>query len=201
MTMTAGLALSAGPTTAVAPHLVVAGLNFSSPDATCGTLSERLDIGFQIENQGDLRVGPGVRVAFSGTWNGKKELLLHGNGESLLYTIGQSLEPGSSLIDSVAYNSEDQTGKSGLPDSIRVVVDPPVEAGAPTGGERERIEDNNDLNLLVEAGETRADLVAHAHDASIACTEGKRSLSFSIENQGTKSAKDITIVIYAGDLW
>ncbi len=183
----------------VAPDLVVAGLNFSSPDAACGTLSERLDIGFQVENQGDLRVGPGVTVAFYGNWNGEEVLLLDGAGKSLLYTIGQSLEPGSSLIDSVAYNSEDQTGKSGLPDSIRVVVDPPVDQGAPTGGERECVEDNNDLSSPVEAGETRADLVAHAHDASIACSEGRTSLSFSVENQGTKSAKDITIVIYAGD--
>ena len=52
----------------VAPDLVVQAVQVSSPDATCGKLSKKLDITVQIANIGDLRVGPGVVVSFQGAW-------------------------------------------------------------------------------------------------------------------------------------
>ena len=60
----------------VAPDLRVVAVSVSSPDAECGSLTDNIDIGFEIENGGDLRVGPGVRVAFIGTYGNDEEPLL-----------------------------------------------------------------------------------------------------------------------------
>lgn len=51
---------------AVAPDLTVRAVQVSSPDATCGQLSKQLTINVEIDNPGDLRVGPGVVIGFHG---------------------------------------------------------------------------------------------------------------------------------------
>ncbi|NRA32740.1 MAG: VCBS repeat-containing protein, partial [Polyangiaceae bacterium] len=52
----------------IAPDLRTANIGVSSPDAQCGALSDNIDIVVEIVNDGDLRVGPGVVVTFSGSW-------------------------------------------------------------------------------------------------------------------------------------
>ncbi|MCA9580000.1 MAG: hypothetical protein KC668_31445, partial [Myxococcales bacterium] len=54
----------------VAPNLVVQAIQITSPGATCGQLNDEIEITVQISNIGDLRVGPGVTVAFYGDWGG-----------------------------------------------------------------------------------------------------------------------------------
>src|SRR5690606_13150608 len=60
----------------VAPDLVVSDIAISSPDAMCGMLSETITIAFQVENIGDLRVGPGIIVRFEGDFGSGMQQLL-----------------------------------------------------------------------------------------------------------------------------
>jgi hypothetical protein len=172
----------------VAPDLVVAAVQVSSPDATCGELSDTIEITARIANIGDLRVGPGVIVAFRGTWDAGLENLEDAAGDPIVVQLQQSLEPGDSTFVTVTYDSTVHDPAE-LPQSVTVVVDD-------TELENECVEDNNETTEDVEAGDALADLridvgaVAGCPDPTVAVT---------VTNEGAAPASDVLVRLYAGD--
>ena len=180
-----------------APDLTVAGLGISSPDARCGSLSDNIDIAFEIANVGDLRVGPGVVVRFFGTWDGAEQALKGMNGEALEVVLAQSLEPGKSTIQKVNF-ARSYNAKTILPSAVRVVVDPQSQQhpGA-SGAERECREDNNDKRAVVETGSLRADLSLELSAVTLACPNTK--VETKVRNIGSAEARNVVVRYYAGD--
>jgi len=179
----------------VAPDLTIVGVGVSSPDAQCGSLSDNIDIAFEVENAGDLRVGPGVKVRFFGTWDGAEQALLGMNGMPLEVALQASLEPGKSVILKVnfdqSYNSKDK-----LPSQVRVVVDP-TSGSMPNGAERECREDNNAKAAVVDPGTLRADLTIEILSVTLDCPDAK--VETKVRNTGTAPATGVVVRYYAGD--
>jgi hypothetical protein len=177
----------------VAPDLQVTAIQISSPDAKCGQLSENIQITVVVKNNGDLRVGPGVEVAFYGSWGGAEEALGSDAGP-VVVTLDKSLEPGASTLVSITYEVGDNAAPhdTSLPDSVRVTVD--GGNGAADGKERECREDNNELVQPVDAGEALADLSLVVDSANCA---GK--IEVTVTNQGASAASNVVVRVYAGD--
>jgi hypothetical protein len=178
---------------AVAPDLTVKGVQVSSPDATCGQLSTHLTINVQIDNAGDLRVGPGVAVTFYGAWTAQSLVeALHADsmGTPLTYVIQSSLEPGGSIVISVNYDAANNA-PGVVPDEIRVVVD---EANT----QRECDETNNELTQPVMAGSQAADLrITLGAVDTTACPIP--NLLTTVFNDGSMPASNVVVRYYAGD--
>ncbi|MFT3764668.1 MAG: CARDB domain-containing protein [Minicystis sp.] len=178
---------------AVAPDLTVKGVQVSSPDATCGQLSEHLTINVQIDNIGDLRVGPGVVVTFYGAWQAQalmEALNADNMGTPLTYTLQSSLEPGGSIVISVSYDAMNNS-PGVVPDEIRVVVDEAMK-------ERECNEMNNELTQPVMAGNQAADLRIQLGSVAInGCPSP--GLPTTVFNDGSMPASNVVVRYYAGD--
>ena len=175
-----------------APDLTLTGIQFSSPDAACGQLSMLLDITVQVENAGDLRVGPSLTIAFEGTWSDPAvtEPLYDDQGLPLVYVLQSPLEPGDILLASVSYDANDND-RGVLPDSVRAIVDP-------DGRERECIEDNNEISGEVTPGVEAADLRVELGDINEALCPDP-TIETTVFNDGSLAAGDIIIRYYAGD--
>jgi hypothetical protein len=175
----------------VAPDLTVPSLQVSSPDATCGELSNRIQITALVKNQGDLRVGPGVPVEFLGSWGGGAWApLLDAAGDPIVVVLTKSLEPGASTLVTVDYRVgwNDPPRDAALPGRVRVRIDGMDQ-------ERECNEDNNEARVAVEStGEMLADLAVSVDSA--ACNG---TVTVTVENQGSAPASDILVEIYTGD--
>lgn len=180
----------------VAPDLQVTAISVFSPELGCGQLGSEIDIVFEVANNGDVRVGPGVQVAFYGTW-GDEEQRLQGPDGALGLTLETNIEPGRSVIQSVSFDLADQEGQDELPDSVRVVVDSAGDEDF--GSERECNEDNNDLSQAVEAGSVRPDLGIALGEATVDCGKRIATVSVTVSNDGTADAEGVSIQIFAGD--
>jgi hypothetical protein len=180
----------------VAPDLVITAIQVSSPDAACGELSETLVISAEVRNQGDLRVGPGVVVAFEGVWGVEPAIpLLDAAGSPLVYVIGTSLDPGGSLVFQVTYQAANN-GVAALPDQVVATVDP-IGPDNEFGAERECDDRNNSLGAGVEPGEALADLALELTTPTPDCPD---PIAHGIvTNVGALAASDILVRIYAGD--
>ena len=101
---------------------------------------------------GDLRVGPGVEIGFEGLWAGIGTEVLNADnmGTPLVFTLQNSLEPGESVILSVAYDAAFNTPMT-LPDDITVIADV-----SNLANECEEL--NNELTEPVDSGDAAADL-------------------------------------------
>ena len=178
---------------AVAPDLTVKAVQVSSPDATCGQLSKQLTINVEIDNAGDLRVGPGVVIGFHGAWLGvplTEALHADAMGTPLTYTLTSSLEPGGSIIVNVSYDAANNA-PGVVPDEIRVVVDE-------ANGERECNEANNELTQPVKPGAQAADLrVTLGAVATSGCP--LPDLPTTIHNDGSLPASNVVVRYYLGD--
>lgn len=174
----------------VAPDLVLSGINVSSPDATCGELSKKLDITVKVENQGDLRVGPGIIVGFYGTWGGVESALLDGTGSPITIPLSGSLEPGYALLLTASYDANDAPSGA-LPDSVRVKVDD-------AGSERECVETNNEASTPVTAGVAGPDLTVSLGASSVSSCPAP-TLITTVSNVGSAPASSIVVRYYAGD--
>jgi len=177
----------------VAPDLQVVAIQISSPDATCGELSEKIEITVAIKNGGDLRVGPGVEVAFYGDWGGT-EAPLEAGGAPVVVTLDKSLEPGASTLVTITYSVGDNAAPNdgALPDSVRVTID--GGNASPDGKERECREDNNELVQKVDPGEALADLVVTIDSANC-----MGDVKVTVTNNGSHDAANVVVRIYAGD--
>jgi hypothetical protein len=178
----------------VAPDLALTAIQISSPDAQCGELSDTIQITVVVRNQGDLRVGPGVEVAFYGTWDGDETTLDDTNGDPIVITLDKSLEPGASTLVTVEYevgNNADPNDES-LPDSVRVAIDGGNDSDA--GKERECVEDNNEVDEDVDAGDALADLAVEVDSANCA-----GDIEVTVQNLGSDTATDVVVRVYAGD--
>jgi len=172
-----------------APDLAVTEVGVSSPDAACGELTEDVDIAFVIENQGDLRVGPGVTVGFVGLWGDEEELLSNSGGARLELVLTQSLEPRRSVLLSVSYSAAN-SARGTLPDRVRVVVDV-------DDNERECDENDNELEADVDPGAERPDLELLLGTATENCPDA--SVAFTLRNVGTQSVRDVELAFFAGN--
>jgi hypothetical protein len=178
----------------VAPDLTVPAIQISSPDAKCGVLSEEIQITVVVKNAGDLRVGPGVEVAFYGSWGGSEAPLDDATGAPIVVVLDKSLEPGASTLVSVTYavGNNPAPNDTALPSSVRVTIDGGNNAA--NGKERECREDNNELTQDVNPGEALADLVAVVDSAN--CS-GK--IGVTVRNDGAQAATHVVVRVYAGD--
>jgi hypothetical protein len=174
----------------VAPDLALTGIQIASPDAACGELSDTIEIAVEVENKGDLRVGPGVVITFDGSWKNPtlNEALEDKNGDPLTVTLQASLEPGASTIVTVEYK-RGRNSRDDLPVTITATIDG-------DDGVRECDEDNNSIKGKVEAGAEVADLTVNV-DAAKGCSPP--SIDLTVTNEGSAAASDITVRIYAGD--
>ncbi|RME26806.1 MAG: hypothetical protein D6806_05640, partial [Deltaproteobacteria bacterium] len=174
------------------PDLEPTGVQLTSPGVACGQLANTIDITVGIRNSGDLRVGPGVVVAFTGTWNaqGITEPLKDSQGNDLQYVLQNPVAPGGVVIVKVQYDAANNTPGT-LPDSIEVTVDA-------TNSERECHEDNNSMSVPVEAGEQAADLRIELGDIDEAWCPTPR-LQATVFNEGSLPAEPVKVRFYAGD--
>ncbi len=181
----------------VAPDLVVNAIGVFSPDAQCGTLSNVINVTFEIGNAGDLRVGSGVVVSLMGEWNGAESPLLDATGTPLQAVLPSGIEPGRSVISSTTFEVLNQPG-SAPPDRVRVSVDSAGGAGG-SGTTRECNEANNDLVELVEAGEPLPDLSLSVGAVTPVCAIGQISVAVTVRNSGAVAANGALLQLFAGD--
>lgn len=174
----------------VAPDLALTAIQVSSPDVACGELSDTIQIAVEVRNQGDLRVGPGIVIEFFGTWENPDldEALEDANGDPLVFTLTNSLEPGSSTIVTVEYE-RGRNDRDDLPASVRAIIDGDDMA-------RECDEDNNSIEGPVEAGAEVADLRIVVEDAA-GCSQPE--VVVTVYNDGSAEASDVVVRVYAGD--
>jgi hypothetical protein len=174
----------------VAPDLTVSSVGVSAQGSGCGTTAETVDIAFIIENQGDLRVGPGVVVAFEGVWDGSA-VPLYADEERktpLQVVIQNSLEPGASVLLSVPWTlAHSEAGV--LPNEVRVTVDS-------ESGERECNEENNVGKKVLDRTEALPDLRVDLGKPS-GCPSPK--LTGTLTNDGAVSVSKVLVRYYAGD--
>ncbi|MEZ4231608.1 MAG: CARDB domain-containing protein [Polyangiaceae bacterium] len=174
----------------VAPNLVVQAIQITSPGATCGQLNDEIEITVQISNIGDLRVGPGVTVAFYGDWGGgTTPALSDGSGQPLTATITSSLEPGDVIFLTVSYNAANDT-PGVLPNDVLVRVDD-------LDVERECHEDDNELTQPVNAGSALADLRIQLDVPAKDCPSV--DVPTTVFNDGSLDASNVVVRYYAGD--
>lgn len=166
----------------VAPDLVVDGLQTSSPDG-CEVLDDSVVIDARVRNQGDLRVGPGIRIGFDGTWDGLTRPIEVG-GAPLTVQLEDGLAPGESTRISVRYDADDR----GLPTAVSVRVD----IGGEFGLERECDEDNNSREAPVEPAAGRPDLRLDAVTADAGICPDAR-FTATVTNAGTLPAANILV--------
>ncbi|MGK4003320.1 CARDB domain-containing protein [Sorangium sp. So ce1036] len=178
----------------IAPDLALSGIQMASPDATCGELTDNIDITVRVENQGDLRVGPGVVVSFHGEWDtpAASAPLLDAGGAPLQAVLRTSIEPHSSLLVTVSYSAGNNP-QAALPARVRAVVD---EGGV----ERECKEDNNEQTVAVDAGGARPDLQLQiGRVATAQCPQGQVDVPTTVVNAGSAPASNVRVRYYAGD--
>jgi hypothetical protein len=182
----------------IAPDLVPITLQVVSPGEGCDALTNFLEISVRIQNRGDLRVGPGVVVAFFGIWDGDEPTPLRGpDNTPITRTLANSLEPTFVTRLSVIYDTENNgDNPNRRPAEVQVVVD--AEGLPGVGAERECREDNNSLNRDVTPGAALADLAlsnVSAEDAEC----GEVPLRATVTNVGSRPATDVVVRFYAGD--
>jgi subtilase family serine protease len=142
-----------------------------------------------VRNDGDLRVGPGVEVAFYGTWDGEEEPLLDENGAPIVVTLDKSLEPGASTLVTIEYAVGQNAAPNDeeLPAIVRAEIDG-------DDAERECNEDNNEVEGPVDAGDELPDLALVVDDGNCA-----GEIEITLTNTGSEAASDILVRVYAGD--
>jgi len=176
----------------VAPDLTVNGVQVSSPDVACGELSSLLDISVQLENRGDIRVGPGVEIAFEGVWSNPAltEMLKNTGGNTLKYMLDKSIEPGKTVFITIEYDSANNS-PSKVPDSIRVIADF-------AESERECIEDNNDFSVDVKSSNQMADLKVELLESTDEFCP-TTTITTKVINSGSKEAFGFKVFYFRGD--
>lgn len=174
----------------VAPDLALTAIQVSSPDLACGELSDEIQITVQVENLGDLRVGPGVVLELFGVWENPAldEPLEDGAGGPLAVTLDVSLEPGASTLISVDY-AAGANDRDELPAEVRAVIDR-------ANAERECDEDNNTIEAPIEQGDELADLRLEI-DGAEGCNDPTADIT--VHNDGSAPASEVLVRIYAGD--
>lgn len=181
----------------VAPDLTVAAVQFTSPDAPCGTLSNTLDLSARIANIGDLRVGPGIAVAFEGIWDDTRRRLTGPDGSPIVIELVDSLEPRASIRISARYDATaNGDDPDRLPDRVEVIVD--ADGDPDFGRERECREDNNTRDAVITAPAPLPDLRL---DALVAipriCPEV--DVRATVSNASEVAAEGVVLRFYAGD--
>lgn len=177
----------------VAPDLTLQAIQVSSPDAQCGQLSSLLDITVQVANVGDLRVGPGVVLAFIGDWEDPdltEALRVEPEGAPLSAVLGQSLEPGDVMYVTVSYDAASNP-RGTLPSQVTALVD----SGSQ---ERECDELNNSLTAEVSAGTELSDLaIIVSIPQSNQCPTP--TAQTQVTNLGSLTASNYVVRYYAGN--
>ncbi|MFO0587593.1 MAG: VCBS repeat-containing protein [Polyangiaceae bacterium] len=175
----------------VAPDLTVSGVQVTSPGVACGALSNKITITAKIDNAGDLRVGPGVKVTYYGVWGMTEEpLYADAQQTALSATIQSSLEPGDSIQIAVDYDAMFNAAGT-LPDKVKVIVDEAKIAS-------ECHEDNNEMVKDVTPSMPLADLRLDLGIASDAQCPTP-TIAAKIINDGAAEASNVLVRFYSGD--
>ncbi|MCU0662279.1 MAG: MopE-related protein [Myxococcota bacterium] len=177
----------------VAPDLAITGMQVSSPNAQCGTLTDVIDINVRLENQGDLRIGPGVVIGFYGIWENdtQEPLMMAGGVTPLTVVLQTSLEPKDQVIVSVTYEVSNSLVHDVLPGRVVAVADDGDK-------EKECREANNTYEDAVEPGELLPDLVLEIDEVDEATCPAPK-VTLTVRNEGSAMAEDVTVALYAGD--
>lgn len=181
----------------VAPDLTVAAVQFTSPDAACGTLSNTLELSARIANIGDLRVGPGIVVAFEGLWGEERRRLTGPAGQPLAIELVESLEPRASTRVGALYDiTANGDDPDRLPDRIEVIVD--ADGDPEFGRERECNEDNNTRDAAIVAPDPLPDLrIADLEANARICPDA--DFHATVTNASEVDAEGVVVRFYAGD--
>ncbi len=181
----------------VAPDLTVAAVQFTSPDADCGELSNTLELSARISNIGDLRVGPGIAVAFDGIWGEERRRLTGPDGAPIVITLVESLEPRASTRVGALYDiTANGDDPDRLPDRVEIIVD--AEGDPDFGRERECREDNNRRDAAIVTPDPLPDL----RIAEVAVNAGfcpDATFSATVTNASEVPAEEVVVRFYAGD--
>ncbi|MCA9621855.1 MAG: hypothetical protein KC731_22680, partial [Myxococcales bacterium] len=179
-------------TLGIAPDLLVEAVQVTSPGSGCGMLSTDLVITAEIKNQGDLRVGPGVEIGFSGFWNAgaiTEPLYADNMMTPLVFTLQTSLEPGKSIFISVPYDALNNSPMT-VPDEITVYADQTDQA-------RECDEANNETTIPVLAGAMEPDLRVELGTPNTVPT--CPTIPTTVFNDGSAAANNVVVRYYSGN--
>ena len=185
-------------TAGIAPDLTVPEVGITSIAGACSALGDHIVINAVIGNDGDVRAGPGIRVAFMGQWgDGEWEPLLDEFGTPIQAVVQTTIEPGRTSRVSAEYQlMGNPAGHESLPDRIRVIAD--VGADPVFGGERECNEDNNTAEAEVRDPGNLPDLnVDRVTVEPLICPSIDMTVVFT--NIGAAPAENPTVAFYAGD--
>ncbi|MEZ4435289.1 MAG: hypothetical protein R3F65_23020 [bacterium] len=180
---------------AVAPDLIVRSVQYRSPDVACGDLSDQLEISATIASVGDLRVGPGVLVAFRSVWGAGPTPLIGPDGDAIVVELQESLEPGATTEVHARYDvTRNGANPDRLPNRVRVIVDA---NGAPAFGRaRECREDNNTTSVVIDESAPRPDLRIDRVTAQPRNCP-RADLTATVTNDGAAAA-GVRVRFYAG---
>ena len=182
----------------VAPDLTVPEVGVTAIAGACSALGDHIVINAVIANGGDVRVGPGIRVAFQGQWDeGDFEPLVDDAGTPIHSVVENTLDPGRTARVSAEYRLlGNPAGHERLPDRVRVIAD--VGADPVFGGERECNEDNNVGEVAVRDPGNLPDLaVDRVTVTPLVCPSVEMTVHFT--NIGEAPAENPTVAFYAGD--
>ena len=184
-------------TIGIAPDLVVAAVQYTTPGAGCGMLGDTLEISVQIENRGDVRGGQGTVLSFVGEWGGvplTEPLYADGAMTPLTVTLADSIDPGGQIFVTVSYDVVNNSPNM-RPENVIVTVDDPT-FNPPNGFERE-CDENNALTAPVIAGDMTPDLRVElgTPSANPVCP----TVPTTVFNDGSVEVSDVLVRFYAGD--
>ena len=185
-------------TAGIAPDLTVPEVGITSIAGACSALGDHISISVLVGNEGDVRAGPGIRVAFMGQWgDGEWELLVNEMGTPIQAVVQTTIEPGRTARVSTEYRLlNNPAGHEALPDRVRVIVD--VGADPVYGGERECNEDNNTAEVEVRDPGNLPDLnVDSVTVVPLVCPSIEMTVTFT--NIGASPAENPTVAFFAGD--
>ena len=174
------------------PDLEPTGMQFTSPGSACGQLSSQLEITLVVANNGDLRVGPGVEISFTGNWTDipLSEPLLDDQGDPLTIVLQNNIAPGAFILVNASYDAANNS-PGRLPDEITASIDA-------ADSERECREDNNGITAPVAAGEQAADLRLELGPIDNAWCPTP-SVETTVYNDGSLPASAVLVRYFAGD--
>jgi len=184
----------------IAPDLIVERLELVTESA-CGEGSG-ITLNASILNQGDVRVGEGIRLAFEGEWAGERRALADPQGRPLELRTPVGLDPDARLPLRVSYQPlSDPTlspaQQATPPERVWAIID--LEEGSDFGRERECDEGNNERSAeLNEREERLAELRVEVLELSSDYCPNV-TLNLLIHNEGAAPAQQVTLSLYQGD--
>ena len=160
-----------------------------------------LNLSLTVFNRGEVRVGPGLTIDFTGSWGGEAVPLLDAAGEALVSVTTAPILPNTGLNVTITYDPNLDTslsdrGDEGLPLSILASVDRGGVTGF--GRERECDEENNEA----EATPVGSAVVPELSVELLSVVAGvcpNVDINLLVINRGQSPAREVEIGLYLGN--